>query len=465
MARQSSDTLDRITFSLYLALIAIGWAMIFSVGYGQGYPPNFIEFLNTPAGKQLIFVALSLSVFFIVYHIEWKFWRTFAIIIYVASLLLLVLVLVFGKNIKGATSWFDFGGGMTLQPSEFAKFATCLALANYLGTYSKNLKSFKSNLYSIAIFSAPAFLILLQPDAGSAIVFLSFFIVMYREGFPGVIFTVAFSAAFLFILGLVNPPEYIILGLTALGLFALLAKWRKRKHSIATYFLLAVGAVIGIYQGFTFWVVVSLSAILLIMAINQTIRMNQPSAAMVMVLFIVGSGLVILSNFAFNKVLKPHQKERINVWLKPDEAAPQGAAYNLNHSKMAIGSGGMWGKGYLEGSFTQGNFVPEQITDFIYCAVGEEQGFVGTILIFSLFLLLLWRILLLAERQRNDFNRLYAYGVASVIFIHFLINIGMTMGLLPIIGIPLPFLSKGGSSLLVFTLMISVLLKLDSSRT
>jgi rod shape determining protein RodA len=194
-------------------------------------------------------------------------------------------------------------------------------------------------------------------------------------------------------------------------------------------------------------------------------RKNQNYAGIVMLCLIVGSNLAYISNFAYNHFLKRHQQERILVWLKPAEADPQGAAYNLNHSKMAIGSGGLFGKGFLEGNLTQGNFVPEQITDFIFCAIGEEQGFIGAFLIIALFLLLMWRIIFIAERQRSDFNRLYAYAVVGIIFVHFFINIAMTMGLMPIIGIPLPFLSKGGSSLLAFTLMISVLLKLDANRS
>jgi rod shape determining protein RodA len=464
LARVSGRNIDWITFSIYLALIFIGWAMIYAVGYGQGYPSNFIDFLGTPVGKQLIWVAISLFVFFTAYTIEWQFWRTFASAIYILSLLMLLAVLVFGKNIKGATSWFDLGGGITIQPSEFAKFATCLAFANYLGSYTNNLRSLKTNVFAIGLLSAPAMLILLQPDAGSAIVFISFFIVLYREGFPGIILGATFSAAFVFILGLANPPEYIILGLGAIGLVILLAQWKKKKPARITFFAVVALSVFAIIQGYIFWLAIAVILLIVVFGVNQWIRMNQSLSGLVLFTFLIGSGLATLSNFAFNNVLKPHQRERINVWLKPDEAAPQGAAYNLNHSKMAIGSGGFWGKGFLQGNFTQGNFVPEQITDFIFCAVGEEHGFLGTIVIFGLFLVLLWRILYIAERQRNDFNRLYAYGVAGIIFIHFFVNIGMTMGVMPIIGIPLPFLSKGGSSLLGFTLMICVLLKLDASQ-
>ncbi|MCB0520627.1 MAG: rod shape-determining protein RodA [Lewinellaceae bacterium] len=464
--RSNSKNIDWFTFSIYLALVGIGWAMIYTVGYGQGaYEGGFFAFLDAPVGKQLIWVAIALGVFFISYTIDWKFWRTFANIIYVVSLLLLVAVLVFGKTIKGATSWFDFGGGITLQPSEFAKFGTAIALASYLSSYTNSLRSFRSQLYAISFFMAPMLLVLLQPDAGSAIVFTSFFIVLFREGFPGGIFIIGFSVATLLVLGLVNPPVHIIIGLAAVASLFLLWNLGKRNYWLSGFILLGSAAAVAIQQGFIEYVLGGSIIAMLVLAGVQVYRKKQNYAGIVVLCFIVGSNLAYIANFAFNHFLEKHQQERILVWLKPADADPQGAAYNLNHSKMAIGSGGLLGKGFLDGNLTQGNFVPEQITDFIFCAIGEEQGFVGTFLILSLFMLLMWRIIFIAERQRSDFNRLYAYGVAGLIFVHFFINIGMTMGLMPIIGIPLPFLSKGGSSLLAFTLMISVLLKLDANRS
>ncbi len=464
--RSNSKNIDWFTFSIYLALVAIGWAMIYTVGFGQdGYEGGFFDFMDTPVGKQLIWVLIGLGVFFIAYTIDFKFWRTFANIIYVACLLLLVAVLIFGKTIKGATAWFDFGGGITLQPSEFAKFGTAIALASYLSSYTNSLRSFRSQLYAMAFFLAPIFLVMLQPDAGSAIVFTSFFIVLFREGFPGGVFIIGFCVATILVLGLVNPPVYIIIGLAAIAALFLLWNLGKRSYWLLGFTALAVAAGYAIQKGFVDYVLAGSIVAVLALAGVQVYRKNQNYAGIVMLCLIVGSNLAYISNFAYNHFLKRHQQERILVWLKPAEADPQGAAYNLNHSKMAIGSGGLFGKGFLEGNLTQGNFVPEQITDFIFCAIGEEQGFVGTFLIISLFLLLMWRIIFIAERQRSDFNRLYAYAVVGIIFIHFFINIAMTMGLMPIIGIPLPFLSKGGSSLLAFTLMISVLLKLDANRS
>ncbi|MEO1257442.1 MAG: rod shape-determining protein RodA [Bacteroidota bacterium] len=465
--RTSSTNLDFITFSIYLALVAIGWAMIYTVGSGQeAYDQGFFNFLKTPVGKQLIWVAIALGVFIVTYAIDTKFWRTFSNLIYIACIISLVAVLIFGKTIKGATSWFDFGSGITLQPSEFVKFGTCLALASYLSSYSNNLRSFQTTFYAILIFSIPAVLVLLQPDAGSALVFFAFFIVLYREGFPGWVFGLGFGTAAVFVLGLVHPPWVIASVLAFLGFFILVAYQKKNeRYWVVGFGLLVMGTIVGIAMGQIKYAILAASVLLVSLCLGLWFTQKRQRIYMaILSYFLFGSALAFAANFTFENVLKSHQKERIGVWLKPGEADLQAAAYNLNNSKMAIGAGGFMGKGFLEGRITQGNFVPEQITDFIFSAVGEEQGFLGVIIIVGLFLALLFRIVFIAERQRSEFNRLYAYAVASVLFIHFFVNISMTMGLLPIIGIPLPFLSKGGSSLLAFTLMICVLLKLDAVR-
>ncbi|HHM21883.1 MAG TPA: rod shape-determining protein RodA [Bacteroidetes bacterium] len=465
--RTNSTKIDYVIFSIYLALVAIGWAMIYTVGSGQGtYHEGFFNFLRTPVGRQLIWVAIAMGVFVITLAIDPKFWRTFSNPVYLLSILVLLGVLVFGKTIKGATSWFDFGSGITLQPSEFAKFGTSVALAGFLSSYTNNLRSFRSTFYAILIFAVPAFLILMQPDAGSALVFLSFFIVLYREGFPGWVFGVGFILIVVFVLGLVHSPWAIAALLAFLG-FLLLVFYQKNNQGywIAGLAVLVLTSMVGIARGQLKYVVMANSALLVLTLIGLWLRQkHQQLYLSVLVAFLVCTSLAFAANYTFEQVLKPHQKERIGVWLKPDEADLKDAAYNLNNSKMAIGAGGLLGKGFLEGRITQGNFVPEQITDFIFSAVGEEQGFLGVVIILALFFGLLARIVFIAERQRTVFNRVYAYGVASVLFIHIFINIGMTMGLLPIIGIPLPFLSKGGSSLLGFTLMIAVLLKLDAER-
>ncbi|MCF8245376.1 MAG: rod shape-determining protein RodA [Saprospiraceae bacterium] len=463
MASRSKQQIDWIILSIYLALVFIGWTMIYTVGYGKGYEGNFFEFLKNPVGKQLIWVVMALVVMFLAYLIDGKFWRTFANIIYIACMVLLGLVLVLGKEINGATAWFDFGGGVTIQPSEFAKFGTIIALASYLGAYANNLKSLKSQLYAFSFFLVPMALLLLQPDAGSALVFLSLQLVLFREGLPGIILAVEVCAGAVLVAGLVTPPVQLIMVLAAIGVFVLVWNTKKRPYWFSAFVILATAGIIGVQYDEAMLVLAGALCILFGLGIYQWLKKNRRQATLVLGVFIIASALGSVANIGFN-TLPRHQQERILVWLKPAEADPQGAAYNLNHSKMAIASGGLTGKGFLEGTFTQGNFVPEQTTDFIFCAVGEEQGFIGVIFIISLYIGLMMRIVFLAERQRTDFNRLYAYGVASVLFLHFFINIGMTMGLMPIIGIPLPFLSKGGSSLLAFSIMIGVLLKLDAEK-
>jgi len=463
VASRSRHQIDWIILSIYLALVFIGWAMIYTVGYGKGYEGNFFEFLKNPAGKQLVWVIISLVVMFAAFLIEGKFWRTFANIIYFGCMLMLGLVLVLGKEINGATAWFDFGGGVTIQPSEFAKFGTIIALASYLGAYANNLRSIKSQLYAFSFFLVPMVLLLLQPDAGSALVFLALQLVLFREGLPGIILLVELCAGAVLAAGLVTPPAELAMVLSALGTFLLVWNTEKRIYWVSGFIILTTAAVIGLQYDQPMFVLAGALTILLGLSVYQWLHKKQRLTALVLGAFFVSIALGSVANLGFN-ALPRHQQERILVWLKPSEADPQGAAYNLNHSKMAIASGGLTGKGFLEGSFTQGNFVPEQTTDFIFCAVGEEQGFIGVIFIISLYLGLMIRIVVIAERQRTGFNRLYAYGVASVLFVHFFINIGMTMGLMPIIGIPLPFLSKGGSSLLAFSIMIGVLLKLDSEK-
>ncbi|MCC6725531.1 MAG: rod shape-determining protein RodA [Saprospiraceae bacterium] len=464
MPSRNRQQIDWIILSIYLALVSIGWAMIYTVGYGQeGYEDSFFEFLKNPAGKQLIWVGIGLISLFSTYLIDGKFWRTFANIIYIACMIMLGLVLVLGKEINGATAWFDFGGGMTLQPSEFAKFGTVVALASYLGAYANNLRSPKTIAYAVAFFLAPVALLLLQPDAGSALVFMALQLVLFREGLSGTILIVELLAGTILCAGFVTPPTHLIGILAAIGTFLLVWNTPKRPYWLAAFILLLTAGVLGIQYGQSTLVLLGAISVFLAMGVFQWVKKKERLVMLVVGAVVVSSVLAFMANLGFNS-LPHHQQERIFVWLKPSEADPQGAAYNLNHSKMAIASGGLTGKGFLEGTFTQGNFVPEQTTDFIFCAVGEEQGFIGVLFIISLYVFLLVRIVLVAERQRSDFNRLYAYGIASILFVHFLINIGMTMGLMPIIGIPLPFLSKGGSSLIAYSIMIGVLLKLDAEK-
>jgi len=463
MRARTNTPIDWMTFSIYLGLVCIGWLMIYTVGYGEGYSSDMTEFFKTPVGKQTIWIGISLMVFLVTQVIDEKFWRTFAYLAYIATMLLLLFVLPFGKTIKGATSWFQVAG-FTLQPSEFAKVGTCLAVAAFLSTYSTNLRQIKSQITAIGLIVIPIVLILMQPDAGSALVFLSFFIVFFRQGFSANFLIVSIAAATLLVLGLVNETAHIMTWLALLGSGILMMTLKKKWPWGLALIALVFGAYGAIQQGLTWQVLLGVLILLIPLSYVQYKNRRQRDVSLIWIGLIMAGALTFAANFGFNNFLSSHQQERIKVWLKPSECDPHGAAYNLFQSQIAIGSGGFYGKGFVSGNMTQGNFVPEQITDFIFCAIGEEQGFIGSLSVILLFLLFMLRIVTIAERQKHDFGRNYGYAVAGILFIHVLVNIGMTMGVMPIIGIPLPFISKGGSSLLGFTIMLGILLKIDSER-
>jgi rod shape determining protein RodA len=464
--RREDRGIDWVTFSLYLTMLGVGWLMVYTVGYGDGYPDNIFDLLSsTIVGRQTIWIGMALLVLFLTQIIGWKFWRTFSWPIYVLAIILLISVLFLGSTIKGATSWFSFGG-FSFQPSEIAKFGTAIALAAYLNDFNTNLRNTKHQLTAFGVIGLPVILILLQPDAGSALVFLSFFILLYRAGLHANYYLLGGYLVLLLLSGLVFPTIPIMVILTFLSLYVLAFSFKKNSW----YFALgvtALAAVAGWYmQSEEMWLWVLLASAVLF-AVTAFYHWGLKKDRLIFLLLtglIIGGAVTFSANYAFNNFLASHQRDRINVWLRPSLCDPRGSLYNLVQSKMAIGSGGLQGKGFLEGNMTKLNFVPEQTTDFIFCTIGEEQGFIGTVAIIGLYLLLLVRITTLAERQRSDFSRYYAYGVAGIIFIHAFINIGMTIGLMPVVGIPLPFISYGGSSLLGFTLLMGVLLKLDAHR-
>lgn len=458
-------SMDWATFSLYLSLVAVGWLMIFTVGYGDGYAGGLGNFLSSTAGKQTIWIGISLAVFSIIYFlIDWKLWQTIAYLIYAISIVLLIAVLFFGNTIKGATSWFAIGG-FSFQPSEIAKFGTCLAMASFLSSYNTTLRETNHQIMAFGLFVLPIGLIMLQPDAGSALVFLSFLLVLFREGLSANYFIVGGIVAILFLLGLVYDPKVIILGLMLILALILAFNFPARVYWVGGVLLAGIGIVYAAQtEDYGIYALLGSLGGLLVLAFLLWQRQKRRVVGFILTILVLGSSISIVANYGFNNVLKPHQQDRINVWLRPELCDPRGSLYNVIQSKMAISSGGLQGKGFLKGTMTKFNYVPEQSTDFIFCTVGEEQGFIGSFGIIVLFLLLLVRITLLAERQRTVFARTYGYCVAGILFVHFFINIGMTMGLMPIIGIPLPFISKGGSSLVGFTIMLAVLLRLDSSR-
>jgi rod shape determining protein RodA len=467
--------IDRLTLAVYIGLVTIGWFMIYAVNYDAKQPLNFLS-LSTEPGKQLFFVLASTGLLFFIFLTDWAFWRTFSFFIYFATLLFLIGPILIGKEVNGAYSWYQFGG-FSLQPGEFAKFGTCLAMAGYLSGISNSLRDTRSRLFAIGIFLLPILVIILQNDTGSALVFFSFVLVLYREGLSPLWYVLGFGAVAMVILGLRFEPVYVATFLLLLLTYRLINQFRvpHRGWWIVWFALIPLTLfweTLMKWAGWNLpnpqiWVLVPHVALLLATLLPNYIGKNslvQGQLQSWVLVTALAIGLAFSANFAYS-LLAPHQQVRIKLWLRPWEVTDtRGAAYNLIHSKMAIGAGGIGGKGFLNGQMTQLRYVPAQSTDYIFCTVGEEHGFIGTASVLALFGLLLIRLTTLAERQRSNFSRVYIYGVVGIIFMHFIINTGMTMGLFPTIGIPLPLISYGGSSLLGFTLMIGVALKLDSHR-
>ncbi len=460
------EGLDWVAFSLYLSLALVGWLMIYTVGYGSGYSESRFDFLfKTSVGKQSFFLFFSLVIMFLVFVMEWKFWRTFAFPIYGFCMFLLLLVLVFGTSIKGATSWFSLPGGFTLQPSEFAKFGTCIGLASYLSTYSTDLRKLNAQFIALGIITLPVSLILLQPDAGSALVFFSFFIILFRQGLPAAPYVIGIVLFGLFVCTLIFSASITLLIFLLLLILLLVYNLAfVELYHLLTFLLISILLVLALFEGYVFGSLIFASVCLIGLSIYHWLNRQPELGINAALSSIIGIAFVGSINYAFYNILKPHQQDRLNVWLNPDKCDPQGSLYNVLQSKLAIGSGGVAGKGFLQGTLTKLNYVPEQSTDFIFCTIGEEQGLIGSTAIILLFAIFILRLITMAERQKSDFSRIYIYGLAGLIFMHFFVNIGMTMGLVPIIGIPLPFISYGGSSMLGFSLMVAIALKMDSNR-
>jgi len=405
--------IDWVIIALYLLLVFFGWLNIYAAVYDESQPSIFA--VGMRYGKQLIWIGAAIVLAIITLSIDPKFFTQFAWLIYAGGILVLVLVIFIGRDISGARSWLHIGS-IAIQPAEFAKVTTALVVAKYLSKPDLNLKSGTSWIKAGLLVILPALLILLQHDTGSALVFLAFILVFYRFGMN----------------------RYILVAIIALPVLGILALLVNR------YILFGI---------------------LLAAAVIFYLRSSRKFRRLMITLAILaGTFAFILSvDFVVNHILQPHQRQRINV-LIGKTSDPKGAGYNVNQSLIAIGSGQILGKGYLHGTQTKYNFVPEQSTDFIFCTVGEEWGFLGSMILVLLYLLLLTRIILVAERQRSKFSRLYGYSVASLLFMHFAINIGMTLGLMPVIGIPLPFLSYGGSSLWAFTLLLFIFVRQDAYR-
>ena len=406
--------IDGITILLYLFLVFFGWVNIYASMYNDDITTSVFD-LSTKYGKQLLFIGISLFVAFIILIIDWRFFDTLSFVLYGITIISLIAVLFFAKETGGANSWFKIGN-FKIQPSEFAKFTTSLALAKMFSLNKQNLYSFRSMIRNYTIILIPFFLIILQNDMGTALVFTAFILVFYREGLSGNVLI-------------------ILLVLFALVLFSLLIyPW-----IVAVFFT-------------------SLIFIIYYFSSNRVRSLKVSS-----IVAIISNGIIFSTGYLYNHLLSPHQIERINILIGKD-FDPQNAGYNLIQSKIAIGSGGFFGKGFLHGTQTRFDFVPEQSTDFIFCTIGEEWGFLGSFIFLLVFTTLLLRIIFLAEKQKSQFCRVYGYSVACILFIHLIINISMTIGLAPIIGIPLPFMSYGGSSLVSFTILIFIFLNLNSYR-
>ena len=409
-----ANNIDWFTILLYFIIVLLGWLNIYAAVYDETIDQNIFD-LSLNSGKQLIWIGTSIFLIVLIISIDYKFYDTFGFVFYGSVMFLLIVVLLFGREVAGSKSWFEIGS-FRLQPSEFAKFATALAIAKYAKDSGFRVDKLKNQLVLGAIIALPPALIILQGDTGTALVYTALVLVLFREGMHPLPLVLGLSAALIFILTLLvdNAILYsgIVLLVTVLVLFN-----RKRLKRIA---LIITGG-------------------------------------------LIISGVILSVDYVISDVLKPHQQNRIKALINPD-ADPLGYGWNVTQSKIAIGSGGFSGKGFLQGTQTKFDFVPEQSTDFIFCTIGEEHGWIGSLVVIALFVTLLLRLVYIADRQKWRFARIYGYSVACIIFFHFAVNIGMTIGLFPVIGIPLPFFSYGGSALWSFTVLLFILLKLDAHR-
>jgi len=404
--------IDWITVGLYLMLVLIGWANIYAAVFNEDHQ-NIFD-ISQKYGKQMLWIGTAFVIAIVILIIDAEFYTAFAFPIYALAILSLLAVLVVGKEVKGSKSWIYFGG-TGVQPAEFAKFTVNLALAKFLSQMNIKMTDLRTKLISGAMIVLPMLIIIIQHETGVALVYAAFIFVLYREGLSGNFLLLGLSTIILFITSLLFNKYYVMIGLTILAIIPILLVRKKRNNILII--------VAGLF---------------------------------------LACGIVFATDFAFQK-LEGYQKTRINVFLGK-EIDKDKTGYNVNQAKIAIGSGGFWGKGYLEGTQTKFDFVPEQDTDFIFCTVGEEWGFVGSTAVIALFITLMIRLVFMAERQRSPFSRIYGYGVASIFFFHLMVNVGMTIGLAPVIGIPLPFFSYGGSSLWSFTILLFIFIKLDSNR-
>ena len=460
--------LDWITVFLYLVLVLLGWVNIYAAVYSDEH--QSILDMGQRYGKQLIWIIAGVVLAIVVLTVDSKFYAAFANHIYITTILLLVAVLLFGKEVNGARAWFEFGS-VALQPAELAKFATNLAIAKCISQFDFKIQNLRSYLILGALIALPAILIIMQNDTGSALVFAVFVFVFFREGLSGMVLFWGFAAGALFVLSLILDEFKLLLFLLTISVAAYGILRQSIKEALIGFIAISgtfgliwlIDIILGL-GGSPLQLLLVTTAISAILFIAFGIINHVRQVWSIFLFFIFAIVISMSVHYFYKNVLISHQRDRIDelLGIKTDKL---GAGYNVNQSKIAIGSGGINGKGFLQGTQTKYNFVPEQSTDFIFCTVGEEWGFVGSTVVLGLFLLLLIRLVTLAERQRSQFSRVYGYGVACILFFHIAINISMTIGLAPVIGIPLPFFSYGGSSLWAFTILLFIFLRLDASRT
>ena len=458
--------IDWVSILLYLLLVLIGWLNIYAAVYDENHSSIFD--ISQKYGKQLIWIGAAFVLAFLVLLTDSKFFTTFSMVIYGIMIFLLIAVLFFGTETKGARSWFEVGD-FRIQPAEFAKFATNLAIAYVMSRHNFKVMRFSSLLTIGLILALPSGLIILQNDTGSALVYSSFILVLFREGLHGSILLLCFVAAAIFIMALLYSPFTVLLVIIGGTLIA----FYYYRHDIRELFqiILFIGCGFGLFVLIKwmfnllisdYYMLLTVYVITSITAIYPIYKRKMKNMITLLLISWLCVGAAPSVNYAFDH-LQPHQQDRINELLGI-RVDPKGTGYNVTQSKIAIGSGGLLGKGFLQGTQTKLNFVPEQSTDFIFCTVGEEWGFMGSMIVVALLTAFILRIVKLAERQRSSFSRIYGYGVASILFFHVAVNIGMTIGMVPVIGIPLPFFSYGGSSLWSFTILIFIFLRLDANR-
>ena len=462
--------IDWFTIGLFVMLALFGWFNVYAAVYDEQHASIFS--LSQLYGKQMLWLITAIVLALIICLLDVRFFTSLSYPAYIICIFSLMVVLVIGHTVKSSQSWFQIAG-QQVQPAEFAKIAVSLALAKFIGNYNGRLMDVQNIVTAIFIILLPFGLILLQPDVGSALVYFAFIIVLYREGLPPSVLFFGFVAVILFILSIKmqDAEAYLTAGVIICGF---IAHWIKSRKTIE--FLVGFGIVAGLIGitwllDFFFFksldlyhiilgVILAVAPVFLILSYIRRAKLMRAYT-----LFILGAVLFIYSvDFVFDRVLSNHHQDRILTMLRMSQPDPLGKDYNIDQSKIAIGSGGLTGKGFLQGTQTKYNFVPEQSTDFIFCTVGEEWGFAGSAVIIMIFITLLVRMVFLAERQRSVFSRVYCYCVFSIFFIHLVVNISMTVGFMPVIGIPLPFFSYGGSSLWTFTILLFIMLRLDAAR-